>query len=186
MELFVQLLDREAQSDSHWWYNLGAMSGVHVGLYVRRDTSRELLMGAFRERIANLLTQGLSEPFLIRHLWNDLDDWVRGRADTSRWDAHADRIKATMQDVIDDPSARARWREQMARQSPEWANKSDDELVADARRTIADSPITRRTTAEDAAQKWAELAEWEELSSDLLPPEIYDHWTRLNIAAEQA
>jgi hypothetical protein len=35
VDLFMELLDRETQADPHWWYDLGALSGVHIGLYAR-------------------------------------------------------------------------------------------------------------------------------------------------------
>lgn len=181
VDLFMELIDRETNADSYWWYNLGALSGVHIGLYPRRDTSRELLMRAFREQIGKLLLEGLSEPFLIRHLMGDLDDWFDGRGDTSAWDDRVDGMRQHMQKVIDDPEVRARWRDVMARRNPEWASKTDDEMIADARRTLEHSVTTRKTTAEDAAQRWAEVQEWKTLSEQLLPTGIYDHWTQLSI-----
>lgn len=184
VDLFMELIDRETNADRHWWYNLGALSGVHIGVYARRDTSRELLMGAFRERIGDLLGEGLSESFLIKHLKGDLDDWFGTRGDTSVWDDRVDGMRQHMQNVIDDPEVRARWRDAMARRNPEWARKTDEEMIADARRTLEHSVTTRKATAEDAAQRWAEVEEWKTLSEELLPAEVYDHWTQLSIQRE--
>lgn len=181
VDLFMELIDRETQADPHWWYNLGALSGVHIGLYARRDTSRALLMAAFRERIGDLLVAELSEPFLIKHLKGDLDDWFATRGDTSVWDSKVDDMRQHMQNVIDDPEVRARWRDTLARNNREWADKSDEEMIADARRTLENSVTTRKATAEDATQRWAEADEWKALSEELLPTEIFEHWTHLSI-----
>lgn len=119
VDLFMELVDRETSADPLWWFNLGALAGTNIGLYVRADTPRALMMGAFRERVGDLLSAGLSEPFLIKHLTGDLDEWFAHRGDTGAWDSRVDEMREHLQKVIDDPEVRARWRDALMRTNPE-------------------------------------------------------------------
>ena len=41
--------------------------------------------------------------------------------------------------------------------------------------------VFRKATPEDATQRWAEADELKPLSEELLPAEIFEHWTHLSI-----
>jgi hypothetical protein len=182
VNLFMELLDRETEFDPHWWYNYGSLTLLRFTAgFFTESMDRATAMGALREVLEQAIDQGqVTEDFLVRSLKHDLDEFVRGKEDPAIYNAHTSRMRKTMQDVIVDPGARARWRRSMAGVDPKYASKTDEELIADARRTLAKSPVTRPLSADEVAGRWAEGTEWWRLSDQLLPESVFEHWSRLN------
>jgi hypothetical protein len=182
VDLFIELLDRETELDPHWWYNYGSLTLLRFTAgFFTKSMDRDTAIGALREVLEQAVNQGqVAEDFLIRSLKHDLDDFVRGKEDPAIYNAHTARMREVMEDVIQDPIARARWRRSMAGVDPKYASKTDEELIADARRTLENSVTTRPLSADEVAGRWAESNEWWQLSEHLLPDSIFEHWSRLN------
>jgi hypothetical protein len=157
VDLFIELLDRETELDAHWWYNYGSLTLLRFTAgFFPQGMERDDAMGGLREVLEQAVSQGqVAEDFLIRSLKHDLDDFVRGKEDPSIYNAHATRMREVMEDVIQDPVARERWRRSMAGVDSKYASKTDEELVADARRTLEKSVTTRPLSADEVAGRWA-------------------------------
>ncbi|GAA2074517.1 hypothetical protein GCM10009725_03870 [Aeromicrobium tamlense] len=181
VELFIQFLDRETELEPHWWHTYGSFTLLNFTAgFFPEHMARGDAMGALREVLEVAINDGgVAEDFLIRALKRDLDDFVRGKEDPSAYNRTTDRTRETMRDVIENPVARANWRKAMAQVNPTYASKTDEELIADARNTIENSVTTRHLDADAVAQRWSEADEWWELSAQLLPDSLFEHWGRL-------
>lgn len=182
MGLFIQLLDRETDLDPHWWFNYGSLTLLNFTAgFFTPDLDRSMAMGALREVLEKAISRGqVSEDFLISSLKRELDEFVRGKEDPSVYNGLTDRMRNAMEEVIADLGARERWRQALTKVDPKYANKTDDELIADAHDALENSVTTRHLVADEAASRWADATEWWELSARLLPDEIFKHWGRLN------
>lgn len=182
VNLFMELLDRETELDQHWWYNYGSLTLLRFSAgFFTKSMDRATAMGALREVLEHAVDKGqITEDFLIRSLKHDLDGFVRGKEDPAVYNAHTARMREVMEDVIRDPVARARWRRSMAGVNPKYANMTDEDLIADTRRTLEKGVTTRPLSADEVAGRWAESNEWWQLSERLLPDSIFEHWSHLN------
>jgi hypothetical protein len=186
VELFMQLVDRETELDAHWWYNYGSLTLLNFTAgFFPRDMDRTTAMGALREVLDEAVAHGrVAENFLIKALKRELDDFVRGKEDPANYNARVDRMRNTMQDVIDDPHARARWRRAMASVDVAYATKTDEELIADARKTLTNSVTTKHLSPDDVAGRWADAEQWWMIADQLLPETIFERWAHLNSQRE--
>lgn len=185
LDLFMRVIDRSTDRDPYWWYEYGlrVLTRFTVGLFPRdpEQMGREDSMAAVREVLQSAIDAGVGEDFLLQALRRDIDEIVRNIEDPSAFNAHADSMRKTMEEVITNPAARARWREVRSRRQPEYAEKTDDEIIAEARDTIANGLTTRHVSADDALDRWTDAAEWWDVSTHLLPDVVFDHWRSLNI-----
>jgi len=180
IELLVQLIDREPVEYPAWWFDYGAIVGIQVDVGFTPDVRRRLAMQALRASLERIVDAGLDEAFLVRSLMADLEDFVNRLGNTAGYDTHIDQLRSSLLEVIEDADARARWRQAMAIRKSEWLTRSDDEVI-EAARAGYESFATKYATADDAASRWAHASAWREAASELLPPEIYDHWSHLSL-----
>jgi hypothetical protein len=183
VERLVALLDRAPDDYPAWWSDYGLMVGIRVGValpvaYDHQAVPRSVLAESIRQQLMHLIEE-VDEAFLVRALRRDLDDFAQGSADTKAWDDRAAEFRAFQQQVIDDPEIRAEWRDRMTMQRPEYAGMSDDEMIADARRTLERSPMAQPVDADEAGRRWAASQAWLAASESLLGEKIIEHWKHL-------
>lgn len=183
VDLFMRLIDRESETDPHWWFNYGQMVLFRFSRgFIGEEMQRTEAMAAVREVLMDAITTGgIRENFLISALKADLDSFVRNREDPAQFNERADLMRARMQEVIEDPESRARWQSAMAKVDPKYAAWTEDQLIEDAKRALEDSMLTRHVSADDALTRWSGGAEWWSRSNELLPDTAFEHWERLNI-----
>lgn len=181
VDLFMALVDRESQLEPHWWHTYGSFTLLNFTAgFFPPDMSRADAMTGLREVLEYAINRGqVSEDFLVKALKRELDDYVHGKQDPAQYNARVDKMRETMQNVIDDPIARDRWRRAMASSNPEWATKSDAEVIGDARKALENSVTTRHLSPDDVAARWAEAGEWWDVAGELLPDHIFEHWAYL-------
>lgn len=187
VDLFLKLIDRSPDRNPYWWYDYGQMVlGNFTAGFIPEGMDSDSAMSAVREVLESAIDAGIREDFLIKALRHHLDAFVRNRQDPAVFNRHADEMRRRMEDVIECPTALVRWREARAKVNPDYARKTDEEVIADARRTLESSVTTRHVSADDAVERWADAEEWWTISSDLLPDVVFEHWSRLNIRRDVA
>lgn len=187
LDRLIWILDREPVEDPHWWFNLSVIAGGQVGVFPpgspAAGLTREQTFGSFRAGILRLVEQGISEALLVRGLAGALEEWLQERADTGRWDADAEVRRAYFERILEDPAELDAWRLRMGPGHPNgW--QSDEEVRADIQKMLDESTLVKKTTAEDAAERWSEAALWRRLRDQVLADAEIKEWTDLHLSKQ--
>lgn len=183
VDLFIRVLDRTSATGNEWWADYGLMAFRNFTLLPGRDASRTDILEGLTLILHSVISAGLDESFLIHALVVDLDEIVASREDTSGTDSKVDEMRAHLQRVVEDPTTRGQWRQVLGRRNPELLDKTDDEIIQEAKGAY-ERFGRHYVSAEDASQRWAEGREWRETRRLLLPDVIFEHWHGLNIQRE--
>lgn len=184
LDRLVFLIDQSPAREPLWWSDYGALIAVNVACSPptgRDEAARIHFVRGLRARVEALIDAGAAEDFLVRALRMEVDDFARKRADVGGRAEQAERFRAHLTRVINDPAARSRWREGMAQQSPRYAEMTDDQIIDVARSMLERSPMAAEVTAEDAADAWASSEAWLSRSNELLGDHVIERWRHLSI-----
>ncbi len=132
-------------------------------------------------RMAELVERGLSEPFIVRALRNELSRTIERLTDVGTASTSRQQIVEDLGNLKSSPERLQRYRETLARLDPAEADISDEELIR------ALSRFQRRLDPPDideASNKWAMVEHWRARSERLLSDELIEEWEQtMNLRA---
>lgn len=185
-----------------WWieFNLGGsrLEGVFVdtghdlppdsvGVDQRRHAktivNRQGYVALLRNRLAELVLDGLDEAFLVRALRDELRRWkVQATEGIGEVDARRATLAKNLRDSADDPAEIAAFRSLIAQRDQAMAESKSDNELAEMMRKMADRDHLKPITPERVVDQWAELQRWDEVVAVSLPDEIFVRWRDLYAA----
>jgi hypothetical protein len=186
IDRLMTLLDRSPAEEPHWWSDYGFMVMVPIGASSAgipdRDQpgDRDRFIADLRRQLVRLCDVGIDEGFLVTSVIRYLDEWADGRGDVARHNERMTRMRERLQHVIDDPVALASFRRTMAHtpSGERTAAMSDEELIADIRRSLETGPF-RVADLDEALSRWSAADGWREARGELLPDSAIERWESL-------
>jgi hypothetical protein len=137
--------------------------------------SRETYFELIRERLGELVANGLEEAFLARSVRDAVRQMLESLADVGTGDRNREEIRTQIEHDAEDPAAIAAFRTKLAEMDPSAETLSDEEVAARLR-NMARLPVLQPTSPDEAAQKWALLTRWDQQAASLLPDAVFGEW----------
>lgn len=141
----------------------------------RELVSRERYFELIRERLGELVADGLEEAFLARSVRDTIRRQLESLADTGTGDRNRTEMRARIERLADDPAEIAAFRALLAETDKSAETLSDDEVAARLRK-MAESKLLLPTSPDEALDRWALLTHWDEQAVSLLPDGIFHEW----------
>lgn len=192
VDRLLWIVDQEPPGVEDWWLNhsvvLIAMLGGSL-LEIAPDDGRPVLAGtvgaeirqgrkgvgrdgfliAARARICEVIETGVMEPFLVRALRDACGEVI---PDIDHADERRAEARQKIQDVIDSPELRERFRSRLSEEDQDLSAK---QLIARLE-TMMESSMVEPVDADEAARGWAMRNAWQELVDAALPDRVIDAW----------
>jgi hypothetical protein len=149
-----------------------------VGEHIRQSgelASREEYFELIRDRLRELVANGVEEAFLVRSLRDAVHQMLEHMADVGAGDRKRAELRDHFLRTADDPARIAAFRARLAESDASAETLSDDEVAAMLRQT-AGGDFLGPTSPESAVERWAMLTRWDEQVASLLPDAAFEEW----------
>jgi hypothetical protein len=199
LDRLIELLNSDALGDGHWStvsfyasYFLGGralldavpdtgppVSGS-VGEARRQQhevVNRMRYFELLKERIDNLVTDGLEEAFLVRSVRDAVRQELEHVADVGAGDRSREEMRTRIEEQAEDPAGIEAFRRGLTKYDPSAESLTDEEIAARLR-NMAKNPILGPISADEATQNWALLTHWDQQAAGLLPDTAFSQWRR--------
>jgi hypothetical protein len=197
LDRLIELLNSDELGNDEW-YNVSSWATYFVGGQTLRNVvpdtgppmpgsvgemrrqqhavvSREEYFELIRERLGDLVADGLEEAFLVRSVRDAVRAMLESMADVGKGDRNREEMRTLLEQQAEDPAAIAAFRAMLAERNPSAETLSDEEVAARLR-DMARLPHLQPTSPEEATQKWTVLTRWDQQAASLLPDAVFDEW----------
>lgn len=149
-----------------------------VGEWERQGTelvSRDRYFALIRERLVNLITNGMDEAFLVRSLRDAIRRQLEHLTDVGKGDLNRAELRSSIQRTAEDPIKIAKFRELLTEDDPSAVTLNDEEITMRLRK-MAEGEFLLPISPDEVLDRWAMLTHWDQHSASLLPDSLFDEW----------